>query len=86
MTVEVIDSGGRLRRADGANASISRHPAPLRERLPMRFDAMSAVGGPYAQGDPRRRARGAGRHRGQREPLEDFGGLHPDPNRSMPKT
>jgi phosphoglucomutase len=46
----------------------------------MRFDAMSAVGGPYAKtiiegllGAPAGTVVNA-------EPLEDFGGLHPDPN------
>ncbi len=46
----------------------------------MRFDAMSAVGGPYARailegelGAPRGTVVNG-------EPLEDFGGLHPDPN------
>ena len=46
----------------------------------MRFDAMSAVGGPYARaiiegllGAPAGTVVNA-------EPLEDFGGLHPDPN------
>ncbi len=46
----------------------------------MRFDAMSAVGGPYAKaiiegllGAPSGTVVNA-------EPLEDFGGLHPDPN------
>lgn len=46
----------------------------------MRFDAMSAVGGPYARtiiedmlGAPKGTVVNG-------EPLEDFGGLHPDPN------
>ncbi len=54
--------------------------ARLRGGLRIRFDAMNAVTGPYAQEIFERRL-GAGAGSVLRAtPLEDFGGLHPDPN------
>jgi phosphoglucomutase len=46
----------------------------------MRFDAMHAVTGPYARAILERSSGRSGRDRGQRFPLPDFGGGHPDPN------
>ena len=80
MTVEVIDPV-----ADYAALMQTCFDFPAIKALfaggfRMRFDAMSAVGGPYAKaiiegllGAPAGTVVNA-------EPLEDFGGLHPDPN------
>ncbi|MEQ1683068.1 MAG: alpha-D-glucose phosphate-specific phosphoglucomutase [Burkholderiaceae bacterium] len=80
MTVEVIDPV-----ADYAALMQTCFDFPAIRALfsggfRMRFDAMSAVGGPYAKaiiegllGAPAGTVVNA-------EPLEDFGGLHPDPN------
>lgn len=80
MTVEVIDPV-----ADYAALMQTCFDFPAIQALfaggfRMRFDAMSAVGGPYAKaiiegllGAPAGTVVNA-------EPLEDFGGLHPDPN------
>ena len=80
MAVEVIDPV-----ADYAALMKTCFDFPAIRRLfaggfRMRFDAMSAVGGPYAKaiiegllGAPAGTVVNA-------EPLEDFGGLHPDPN------
>ena len=46
----------------------------------MRFDAMSAVGGPYAQAIIEGQLGAPAGTVVNAEPLEDFGGLHPDPN------
>ncbi|WP_207478148.1 alpha-D-glucose phosphate-specific phosphoglucomutase [Arenibaculum pallidiluteum] len=46
----------------------------------MRFDAMNAVTGPYAREILERRLGAAPGTVVNGEPLEDFGGLHPDPN------
>ena len=46
----------------------------------MRFDAMSAVGGPYARHILEGRLGAPAGTVVNAEPLEDFGGLHPDPN------
>jgi phosphoglucomutase len=48
--------------------------------LRMRFDAMSAVGGPYAKAIIEGLLGAPGGTVVNAEPLEDFGGLHPDPN------
>jgi phosphoglucomutase len=46
----------------------------------MRYDAMSAVGGPYAKAIIEGRLGAPAGTVVNGEPLEDFGGLHPDPN------
>jgi phosphoglucomutase len=46
----------------------------------MRYDAMSAVGGPYAKAILEGRLGAPAGTVVNAEPLEDFGGLHPDPN------
>ncbi len=46
----------------------------------MRFDAMSAVGGPYAKAIIEGQLGAPAGTVVNAEPLEDFGGLHPDPN------
>ncbi len=46
----------------------------------MRFDAMSAVGGPYAKAILEGELGAPAGTVVNGEPLEDFGGLHPDPN------
>ena len=60
MQVEVIDPVADYARADGASVRLRRHPrAAARPGFRMRFDAMHAVTGPYAQahsGSPARRA------------------------------
>ncbi len=52
----------------------------FRQGFRMRMDAMSAVGGPYAKAILEGELRAAAGTVVNGEPLEDFGGLHPDPN------
>jgi hypothetical protein len=73
--------GGRLRRTDGTPVRLRRHPRAVRSAASrMRFDGMHAVSGPT----PRRSSKAcSARPAGtviNGEPLEDFGGHHPDPN------
>ena len=49
MTVEVIDPVADYADADGGTVRFRRHPRADRPRLPLAFDAMSAVTGPYAK-------------------------------------
>lgn len=46
----------------------------------MRFDAMNAIGGPYARAILEERLGAPAGTVANGEPLEDFGALHPDPN------
>ena len=87
--------GRRLRRADGDAVRLRRHRARCsRAASACRFDAMSAVTGPYAQAILETPARRAGRHGGQRgaaagfrrppprpEPRPRQGALRPDDGR-----
>ena len=63
MAVEVIDPVADYAALMGAAVRFRPHPrACSRGGFRMRFDAMHAVTGPYAQRDPRGPARRAGRH------------------------
>ncbi len=80
MTVEVVDSV-----ADYAELMESLFDfAAIREAVvdgfTMAFDAMSAVTGPYAKEIIERRLGFPAGTVWNAEPLEDFGGHHPDPN------
>jgi len=80
MVVEVIDPVADYAALMQTCFDFAAIKALLSGGFRMRFDAMSAVGGPYAKqiiegllGAPAGTVVNA-------EPLEDFGGLHPDPN------
>ena len=80
MTVEIVDSV-----ADYAELMESLFDfAAIREAVvdgfTMAFDAMSAVTGPYAKEIVERRLGFPAGTVWNSEPLEDFGGHHPDPN------
>jgi len=78
--IEVIDPVADYRELMARLFDFERIAALLRSGFTVRFDAMSAATGPYAKailedtlGAPAGSVVNA-------EPLEDFGGLHPDPN------
>ena len=80
MEVQVIDSVADYASMMGELFDFDAIRAMFRDGFRMRFDAMSAVSGPYAKailegmlGAPAGTVVNA-------EPLEDFGGHHPDPN------
>ena len=80
MQVEVIDPARRAIQVDGTKFDFDLLRTMFQRGFTVRVDAMNAVGGPYARailegelGAPAGTVVNA-------EPLEDFGGLHPDPN------
>ena len=80
MTVEVIDPVADYAALMAECFDFGAIRRLFKSGFRMRYDAMSAVGGPYAKallegqlGAPAGTVVNA-------EPLEDFGGLHPDPN------
>ncbi len=80
MTVEVVDPVADYAALMARCFDLGAIRALFAGGFRMRFDAMHAVGGPYAKallegvlGAPAGSVVNA-------EPLEDFGGLHPDPN------
>jgi phosphoglucomutase len=82
--VEVVDSVSQYIGMMERLFDFDRVGAMLRT-TPVRFDAMNAVTGPYAHALFEERL---GAPRGtvlNGVPLPDFGGLHPDPNRSTPR-
>lgn len=80
MVVEVIDPVSDYAELMARLFDFNAIRALFASGFTMRFDAMSAVGGPYAHAileDMLGAPRGTVIHG---EPLEDFGGHHPDPN------
>ncbi len=80
MTVEVIDPVADYAALMESLFDFERIRARLRDGLRMRFDAMSAVTGPYAKEILERRLGASAGTVVNGEPLPDFGGHHPDPN------
>lgn len=80
MIVEIVDSVDHYQSLMETLVDFDLIRATVKKGFTLRFDAMSAVTGPYA----RRILEGAlGAAPGSvmnAEPLPDFGGLHPDPN------
>ena len=80
MTVEVIDPVADYAALMQACFDFPAIQALFAGGFRMRFDAMSAVGGPYAKAIIEGRLGAPAGTVVNAEPLEDFGGLHPDPN------
>ncbi|HEX2554457.1 MAG TPA: alpha-D-glucose phosphate-specific phosphoglucomutase [Microvirga sp.] len=79
MTVEVVDSVSQYVGMMERLFDFGRIQAMLR-KTPVRFDAMNAVTGPYAQALFEDRLGAPPGTVLNGVPLPDFGGLHPDPN------
>ncbi len=80
MTVEVVDPVADYATLMELLFDFDRIRARLEAGLSMRFDAMSAVTGPYAKEILERRLGAPAGTVINGEPLPDFGGHHPDPN------
>ncbi len=80
MTVEVVDPVADYASLMETLFDFDRIRARLKQGLGIRFDAMSAVTGPYAKEILERRLGAPAGTVINGEPLPDFGGHHPDPN------
>ena len=80
MTVEVIDPVADYTALMEACFDFASIRGLFAGGFRMRFDAMSAVGGPYARAILEGRLGAPAGTVVNGEPLEDFGGHHPDPN------
>ncbi len=80
MTVEVVDPVGDYQTLMESLFDFDLIRAAVKGGLTMRFDAMSAVTGPYAQAILEGALGFAPGTVINGEPLPDFGGHHPDPN------
>ncbi len=80
MTVEVIDPVADYAALMESLFDFDRIRESLRQGLTLRFDAMSAVTGPYAMEILERRLGAPSGTVINGDPLPDFGGHHPDPN------
>ncbi len=80
MTVEVIDPVADYAELMAQCFDFAAIRALFAGGFRMRFDAMSAVGGPYAKAIIEGQLGAPAGTVVNAEPLEDFGGLHPDPN------
>jgi phosphoglucomutase len=80
MAVEVIDPVADYAALMETLFDFTAMRAMFERGFTMRYDAMSAVGGPYARAILEGRLGAPAGTVVNGEPLEDFGGLHPDPN------
>jgi phosphoglucomutase len=80
MTVEVIDPVADYAELMGRLFDFGAIRALFRRGFTMRFDGMSAVSGPYAKAIIEGILKAPAGTVINAEPLEDFGGHHPDPN------
>ena len=80
MTVEVIDSVNDYAELMQSLFNFPAIKALLAEGFRIKFDAMHAVNGPYAEEILHRRLGAPADSLMNAIPLEDFGGGHPDPN------
>jgi phosphoglucomutase len=80
MTVEVVDSVADYAELMESLFDFAAIRVAVVDGLTMAFDAMSAVTGPYAKDIIERRLGLPAGTVWNAEPLEDFGGHHPDPN------
>ena len=79
--VEIVDPVADYQELMAQLFDFERIAALFERGFRIRYDAMSAITGPYAQAILEQTARCAHRARCMNgEPLEDFGGHHPDPN------
>jgi phosphoglucomutase len=80
MTVEVVDPVADYAALMETLFDFDRIRARMKTGLTLRFDAMSAVTGPYAKEILERRLGAPTGSVVSGDPLPDFGGHHPDPN------
>jgi phosphoglucomutase len=80
MVIEVVDPVADYATLMESLFDFDRIRARLKNGLSIRFDAMSAVTGPYAKEILERRLGAPAGAVVNGEPLPDFGGRHPDPN------
>jgi phosphoglucomutase len=78
--VEVVDSVADYEELMGSLFDFERIAALFQSGFRIRYDAMSAVTGPYARAILEQRLGAPAGSVVNGEPLEDFGGHHPDPN------
>ena len=86
MTVEVVDSVADYAELMESLFDFEAIRNAVADGFTMAFDAMSAVTGPYAKDIIERRLGLPAGTVWNAEPLEDFGGHHPDPNPVHAKT
>jgi len=80
MAIEIVDSVANYQSLMETLVDFDRIRAAFRAGFTMKFDAMSAVTGPYAHAILERALGAAPGTVLNGEPLPDFGGHHPDPN------
>jgi phosphoglucomutase len=80
MTIEIVDSVANYQSLMETLVDFDRIRAAFRAGFTMKFDAMSAVTGPYARAILEGALGAAPGTVLNGEPLPDFGGHHPDPN------
>ena len=78
--IEIVDPVADYQELMAQLFDFERIAALFERGFRIRYDAMSAITGPYARAIPEQRLGAPQGSVLNGEPLEDFGGHHPDPN------